>query len=88
LGARVGRGGRYDHLTENFGRAEPAIGFVLDLDGLTEVLVRSGRSRLDEHVSRYSVIKGPGSEDIFREAAKRRAAGERIRIELQSSDQD
>jgi ATP phosphoribosyltransferase regulatory subunit len=39
-GASVGRGGRYDGLTGNFGRAEPAVGFVLNLDALTEVLAR------------------------------------------------
>jgi ATP phosphoribosyltransferase regulatory subunit len=39
-GTSVGRGGRYDGLTGNFGRAEPAVGFVLNLDALTEVLVR------------------------------------------------
>ena len=37
-GTSVGRGGRYDGLTGSFGRAEPAVGFVLNLDGLTEVL--------------------------------------------------
>src|SRR5215216_6560113 len=39
-GARVGGGGRYDDLTANFGRREPAIGFVLDLDALTDILAR------------------------------------------------
>lgn len=39
-GTSVGRGGRYDGLTGNFGRAEPAVGFVLNLDALTEVLAR------------------------------------------------
>jgi ATP phosphoribosyltransferase regulatory subunit len=39
-GASVGRGGRYDGLTGSFGRAEPAVGFVLNLDALTEVLGR------------------------------------------------
>jgi ATP phosphoribosyltransferase regulatory subunit len=39
-GASVGRGGRYDGLTGNFGRAEPAVGFVLNLDALTEVVGR------------------------------------------------
>ena len=42
-GASVGRGGRYDGLTGNFGRAEPAVGFVLNLDALTEVLGRKGK---------------------------------------------
>ena len=40
LGSSVGRGGRYDGLTGSFGRAEPAVGFVLNLDALTEVLGR------------------------------------------------
>lgn len=39
-GTSVGRGGRYDGLTGNFGRPEPAVGFVLNLDALTEVLAR------------------------------------------------
>ena len=43
-GTSVGRGGRYDGLTGNFGRAEPAVGFVLNLDALTEVLSRGIRS--------------------------------------------
>jgi ATP phosphoribosyltransferase regulatory subunit len=42
-GASVGRGGRYDGLTGSFGRAEPAVGFVLNLDALTEVLGRGGK---------------------------------------------
>jgi ATP phosphoribosyltransferase regulatory subunit len=43
-GVSVGRGGRYDGLTGSFGRAEPAVGFVLNLDALTEVLGRSSRN--------------------------------------------
>jgi ATP phosphoribosyltransferase regulatory subunit len=39
-GSSVGRGGRYDGLTGSFGRVEPAVGFVLNLDALTEVLAR------------------------------------------------
>jgi ATP phosphoribosyltransferase regulatory subunit len=45
-GASVGRGGRYDGLTGNFGRAEPAVGFVLNLDALTEVVGRRLSQRL------------------------------------------
>src|SRR6185369_7606855 len=41
-GTSIGRGGRYDGLTGSFGRAEPAVGFVLNLDALTEVLRRKG----------------------------------------------
>lgn len=43
-GSSVGRGGRYDGLTGSFGRAEPAVGFVLNLDALTEVLGRRSSS--------------------------------------------
>jgi ATP phosphoribosyltransferase regulatory subunit len=43
-GTSVGRGGRYDGLTGNFGRAEPAVGFVLNLDALTEVLARRSKN--------------------------------------------
>ena len=44
-GTSVGRGGRYDGLTGNFGRAEPAVGFVLNLDALTEVLATKKHKR-------------------------------------------
>jgi ATP phosphoribosyltransferase regulatory subunit len=37
-GYRVGSGGRYDGLIASFGKAEPAVGFVLDLDALTDVV--------------------------------------------------
>jgi ATP phosphoribosyltransferase regulatory subunit len=37
-GCRVGSGGRYDGLTASFGKAEPAVGFVVDLDALTDML--------------------------------------------------
>ena len=37
-GSRVGSGGRYDGLTSSFGKAEPAVGFVIDLDALTDML--------------------------------------------------
>lgn len=37
LGKQIGSGGRYDKLTENFGKNEPAIGFVLELESLTEL---------------------------------------------------
>ncbi len=37
IGKPIGSGGRYDKLTENFGKTEPAIGFVLFLESLTEI---------------------------------------------------
>jgi ATP phosphoribosyltransferase regulatory subunit len=47
-GSRVGGGGRYDSLIANFGTSEPAIGFVLNLDGLTEVISRRNQPQISQ----------------------------------------
>jgi ATP phosphoribosyltransferase regulatory subunit len=79
-GARVGSGGRYDDLTANFGRREPAVGFVFDLDSLTEVVARrdSGASNDDETAFQ---VEGADSTERLREARRRRARGERVKME-------
>ena len=83
-GARVGSGGRYDELTANFGRREPAVGFVLDLDALTEVLARVGDfdskngTRADA-----STVEAASTSERFREAKRRRARGERIKMKAE-----
>jgi ATP phosphoribosyltransferase regulatory subunit len=82
-GARVGRGGRYDCLTSNFGRAEPAVGFVLELDTLTDVLARNGPSIAPPVIRDASNTEGQNAIEIFHEAVRRRANGERVQIELQ-----
>jgi len=78
-GARGGSGGRYDGLTASFGRAEPAVGFVLELDALTEVLL----ARVDE----LNLVQGSGEviqltasnlSDLFVAARKKRALGARV----------
>ena len=79
IGYRVGRGGRYDSLTANFGRPEPAVGFVLNLDSLVEVLGRQSQAKAD----------GPDPKPIqtsdlattFREVVKRRGVNEPVRVE-------
>ncbi len=38
LSSELGRGGRYDRLLQEFGRALPAIGFSFSVDGLAELL--------------------------------------------------
>jgi len=80
-GARVGGGGRYDELTANFGAREPAVGFVLDLDAVSEVLLRGGvfGVRGAGDASSSDVAAGSPGER-FREARERRARGERIRL--------
>jgi ATP phosphoribosyltransferase regulatory subunit len=80
-GARVGSGGRYDDLTANFGRREPAVGFVLDLDALTELLARGGDFESQHgRGETASTVEAADTTERFREARRRRARGERIRI--------
>ena len=64
-GARVGSGGRYDGLTASFGKTEPAVGFVVDLDALTDVL----GARLKAHGSpRPSPLPDEDPSALFRAA--------------------
>ncbi len=79
-GARVGSGGRYDDLAANFGASEPAIGFVLDLDALAEVLARREDFRRRDGEQPHAVVEGAAETETFREALRRRAAGERVRL--------
>jgi ATP phosphoribosyltransferase regulatory subunit len=80
-GARVGGGGRYDELTANFGRREPAVGFVLDLDALTEVLARRDFETQNGTGAPVAAVRGEDVAERFREARRRRSLGERVRIE-------
>jgi ATP phosphoribosyltransferase regulatory subunit len=89
-GARVGSGGRYDGLTSSFGKAEPAVGFVADLDALTDVL------RLRDQYAASTPeqgLKAPKQKDndpsaLFREALARRANGERVALDLGEIDDE
>jgi len=82
-GTRVGSGGRYDNLTANFGRPEPAVGFVLDLDALIEVLLRKANKASGELEKRENPVLLDGDPaTLFGEARRRRASGERILINL------
>src|SRR5204862_3235823 len=83
-GARVGSGGRYDELTANFGRREPSVGFVLDLDALTEVLARGGDfdSKNGAHAD-ASTVEAADTSERFREARRRRARSERIKMKTE-----
>jgi ATP phosphoribosyltransferase regulatory subunit len=86
-GGRVGSGGRYDGLTASFGRTEPAVGFVLDLDALTDVLrVRSVNETLVDSIESKTVE--PSDADslmLFRETLKLRALGQRVLLNLGES---
>jgi ATP phosphoribosyltransferase regulatory subunit len=81
-GARVGGGGRYDGLTASFGRSEPAVGFVLELDALTDVLLaRAGESSLMEVSAEATPLQADNLRDIFIAARKKRALGERVIVD-------
>jgi ATP phosphoribosyltransferase regulatory subunit len=81
-GNRVGRGGRYDRLTSTFGRAEPAIGFVLDLDALTDVIART-ESNIGRRESCGSAdIDAHDAISALRGALHRRAKDDRVRLVL------
>jgi ATP phosphoribosyltransferase regulatory subunit len=79
-GARVGGGGRYDELTANFGRREPAVGFVLDLDALTDILARRD-FKTQNGADAPATVEGSDVTERFREARRRRERGERIKME-------
>ena len=80
-GTRVGSGGRYDGLTASFGRAEPAVGFVLELDALTEVmLARGNESTLIRGSTEVTQLTANNLRDLFATARKKRALGERVLI--------
>lgn len=79
VGYRIGRGGRYDGLTANFGVSEPAIGFVLSLDSLTELLSRNFSSNTSDGTN-VQTITGADLNSRFTEAIKQRLNKQRIRI--------
>lgn len=85
-GAPIGGGGRYDRLSASFGGAEPAVGFVLDLDALTDVLRRESsareRPRGTESPERLIIAANNEPSALFRNAIEARAAGKRVRVEL------
>ena len=88
-GARVGSGGRYDGLTASFGKGEPAVGFVFELDTLTEVL--AARASESVVVGNSSVegaqLTGNNLSDLFVAARKKRQLSERVIITASEASQ-
>jgi ATP phosphoribosyltransferase regulatory subunit len=81
-GARAGRGGRYDRLIANFGRTEPAIGFILDLDALTDVLARGDGSLATMTGNGAVTIVEDDLRASFLAAQQERAQGKRVKVAL------
>ena len=80
-GYRVGRGGRYDGLTSKFGAAEPAVGFVLSLDTLTELLSRH-QLNIATKATPVRTVQRDDLQTTFSEALALRAQLDQIRIEV------
>lgn len=80
LGTALGRGGRYDRLLENFGLAEPAVGFSFCLDWLVQLLA----PRLKEiSVQSTEPVRIEPAGDIvaaFKEANRLRSEGAKVEI--------
>ena len=80
IGVGVGAGGRYDELTANFGRPEPAVGFVLDLDSLVDALACQNTPFTEKLNRTPFSLETDKSALLFSEARQRRTNDERIRI--------
>src|SRR5882672_7197098 len=70
-GASVGSGGRYDNLTANFGKGEPAVGFVLDLDVLAGLLLTRSVGVTSAERPQGKGFNGADAATRFREALER-----------------
>jgi ATP phosphoribosyltransferase regulatory subunit len=79
-GSRIGRGGRYDGLTANFGRSEPAVGFVIDLESLTDVLVKTTTVKDEDKIMAPRLLKG-NDISVLVDAVGRRKLNEKIELE-------
>jgi ATP phosphoribosyltransferase regulatory subunit len=78
-GAHVGSGGRYDELIAAFGATEPAVGFVLDLEALTDVLRRERAQAGQAKLSTFESIPlhdNNSSQSAAREITGRRPFGD------------
>jgi len=83
VGSRAGGGGRYDNLTANFGRPEPAVGFVLDLDAIAEALSQGSEATPSSDPDRTAEqLSGGDTVALFLRALERRAGGGRVLLDV------
>jgi ATP phosphoribosyltransferase regulatory subunit len=87
VGVRVGSGGRYDNLTARFGKAEPAVGFVLELDELATRLTHYAELARTQAPS-GTVFNSAGNDvsTLFRKALEKRASDEGIKLNVREVD--
>lgn len=87
VGSHVGSGGRYDNLIARFGKSEPAVGFVLKLDALADLIALDQDSppELNEERAVLNCV----NDDVvtaFREAIALRAQGHEVTIQASGTD--
>lgn len=78
LGLALAGGGRYDGVLSTFGHAAPAAGFALGLERLMIALAEQQASPALEPLD--AVLGGEDAAGVFREAARLREAGWRVRV--------
>ncbi len=77
-GRPAGSGGRYDGLTATFGASEPAVGFVLELDTITD-LVAKVQGPITPERKDHSLVAD------FNQALERRREGLRVLVDLKEA---
>ena len=81
IGGRAGGGGRYDNLTAKFGKAEPAVGFVLEVDALAELWAgKTLRAVSPTHECVAFESENNDVSAVFRAAIERRRSNQRVLI--------
>jgi ATP phosphoribosyltransferase regulatory subunit len=80
----VGTGGRYDDLIENFGAAEPAVGFSFALDALAGALAKhQPQARQYDEQQAQSITYNGDLTEAFRRARAARTAQQQVKISAQ-----
>ena len=83
-GQEVARGGRYDNIGRDFGRARPATGFSADLKALMRVRVPADESRPQEGI----LAPWSAAPELRALVRKLRDAGERVVYALPGQEVD
>ncbi len=84
-GEPVVTGGRYDNLTEQFGRRSGAVGFAVVLDSVMAALSRGGKDLVQEEPEVILACRAGEQKEAIREAMARRAEGQNV-LTLQIED--
>ncbi len=79
-GVRIGGGGRYDHLTAKLGKSEAAVGFVIDLDALTDALLLRNQNGHESEPASSRIGQSGDCIATLREAIAARRRNERVLI--------